>query len=113
MAAEIPRERQTRTSHGRRRSIAAGAKKNRKQKTFQNGRKTKPGGSGAEVTVFWSSLLSHRGYTGEPGTQERGDEELLLTHFNWKHGNTEIAGDMNTQVMTLRLDQDTVNTEDL
>ncbi len=69
-AAEIPRERQTRTSCGRRRSIAAGAKKNRKQKTFQNGRKTKPGGSGAEVTVFWSSLLSHRGYTGEPGTQE-------------------------------------------
>ncbi len=45
----------------------------------------------------------------------RGARNTGTRNF-FKHtliGNTEIAGDMNTQVVTLRLDQDTGNTEDL
>ncbi len=51
-------------------------------------------------------------HTGEPGTQERGETRNFFEHIYFKHG-TEIAGDMNTQVMTFRLDKDTGNTEDL
>ncbi len=55
-----------------------------------------------------------RGVTqGEPGTQERGTMSFF---WNTLLGNTEIreiAGDMNTQVMTFRLNKDTGSTEDL
>ncbi len=88
-AAEIPRERRARTSRGRRRSIAAGAKPG--NKNFQKREENKTGWKWHRGhCIFRSSILS-RMYGG---IQERGDVEV---RSNTLFTNTAIAGDMNTR----------------
>ncbi len=79
--------------------------KTRKQKLSKTGGKQTGWKWHRGHCIFWSSILS-RMYGG---IQERGDVEV---RSNTLFTNTEIAGDMNTR-MTLILDKDTGNTEDL
>ncbi len=61
-------------------------------------------------SVDSSSSFKNLGVTDVRGCQERGDDELLL---NTLFGNIEIAGEQVHTKMTLILDKDTGNTEDL
>ncbi len=112
MAADLPqtagwtsrRRRRRFPANGEQGRAAAGGgplprEQNQETKTFKNGRKTKPGGSGAEVTLFWVEYS----VTLYGGIQERGN-------FIYKHGD---RGRHEHKGMTLILDKDTGNTEDL
>ncbi len=100
-AAEIPcGTSETKDEPRGRRSLPRKKKTGTKKRFKPGGKQT--GGSGAEVTVFWSSLLSIPGLHRGAGTQERGTKEtrnFFETHLiENKHGtrDTEIAGYRNT-----------------
>ncbi len=63
-------------------------------------------------TILTVHILTHVTVTDVQGCQERGDDELLLEHFNC-YTETQIAGEQVHTKMTLILDKDTGNTEDL
>ncbi len=104
----FPAKRRARTSRGRRRSIAAGAKPG--NKNFQKREENKTGWKWHRGhCIFWSSILSRMCR----GCQERGYTELRETLYYNNTEITEIAGEQVHTKITLILDKDTGNTEDL
>ncbi len=69
-----------------------------------------PGPETVHVTSVSKKYSHSVAVTDVRGCQERGDDELLL---NTLFGNIEIAGEQVHTKMTLILDKDTGNTEDL